>query len=409
MSMQKTIACDWLQLHVQMDCVKLDMLTEGNRPSTVPDDAPRCGYNVQKETFGTRHFSAIYSVNDVVTGEQVAYVCAEPRSEICMRHNSGLIKINNKYLYRNDLYDFVKKLLQDLKMKLLNVTRLDIALDMLSFDTMSCKDFIQDFVRENIFKLQSSVVKTMGKTSKVTKKGVKNGITSVKFGKESSDVTYILYNKSLELAEKTDKPWIKEHWKSAGWKGKETVYRLEFSIKRSNEQVAVVNDDGEVSDVIGYRDLECLKKLPEIFKHFFNKCFTFYIPELTKYGNYKKPSRCKKLELLKDFNFVSVRIALSSKKDANRSDRVFLKKLMRTNQELRGDSYELGIIGNHIFTAVCCQKDLQEWAAKKLNVSDTAWSHQVLEYYSEKRNVSLYQYLQVNGLRPLTQGLFKFS
>jgi hypothetical protein len=57
-------------------------------------------------------------------------------------------------------------------------------------------------------------------------------ISTIDFGSHASPVSAQIYNKSLEI-KKHRKEWFEDIWKSNGWDGESTVWRVEFRIKRS--------------------------------------------------------------------------------------------------------------------------------------------------------------------------------
>ena len=218
-----------------------------------------------------------------VTNEEIAVLASEPRSEMCMKEDSGLIKIINKYLYQNNLLHFVQSLFHDLQLTLINVTRFDIAADFERFDTIECQEFIEMFTNRLFIKKTAAKMKMMGDSWSVDKGKMTGGISSLKFGLETSDVNYYLYNKSLELKQVKDKPWIRDHWKANGWNEKTDVWRLEFSLHSNTDGVMYVDEHGEIR-CFQFKDLSLLlDNLDKVYSHYFNKHFQFVRAE--KAGN----------------------------------------------------------------------------------------------------------------------------
>ena len=391
--MKNTLSVDWLQLHVSVPCSDYEnyfarqksknfSVVTDNGTETEPD-----AYTVERESLQTRNFSAIYSIKDD-KGDEVAVLAASPRNTMCMKEDSGLLKITNRFLYQKALYNFVRKLLKELGLKFINITRLDIAYDFLKFDTMECKDFIYSVLDETFLKSHQSTIKVMGDTVSVDRGKKTRGFSSLKFGKETSDVCYYLYNKTLELIQVKHKPWIHDHWRSVGWDGEANVYRLEFSLKPDTK--GIFTEDGEQ---FTFKSLDMILNIESIYKHFFNKCFNFVCAEKTKRGNWKKQSRCTPVVLFEELKFTSVQIELSEKKDSGRSDKVFLKALKQLNDELRGVNHELGLVGNELITYICCSRDLKGWAEKKLGINVDHFSDTVLLADAKKKQIELYSAL----------------
>jgi hypothetical protein len=217
------IGIDWLQLYVEMP---------------LSDIADNTYYDVSLQSFQTRQFKKVYAIKSAGDKLPLATLAAEAHSNI-MAKNTGILKIENKILYQSDLKSWINNLLQKLNLKLLNVTRIDYFIDFQEFlNDVNPADFIKDFVSGNIIK--------MGKSKFQINGSVKKAFTYdyLKFGSKTSDVNYYLYNKSKELRDVKNKPYITKIWdKSKIDHEKQDVWRLEFSIKSS--QKILINEFGE--------------------------------------------------------------------------------------------------------------------------------------------------------------------
>jgi hypothetical protein len=402
--MQNCIAIDWLQCHVKVPRRDYENLFDGkhfivkkvdNTESAADIDYRKLNelqslnerYKLERSGIQTRNFKAIFEIKDRRTGEDIAVLAAEPRSVMCMNDDSGLIKITNKYLYQKNFSHFVRALFSDLSLKFINITRIDLAYDFLTFHTMSCNSFLTMFQQEYFIKKQQSKVKMMGDTVSVDKGKKTGGFSSIKFGLESSDVNYYLYNKTLELSQVKDKPWIRDHWISNGWDKITDVWRLEFSLHPDQKGIAVVDENGELKTVHHFKNLEMLDNIDDIYRHCFDKHFQFVHAEMTKKGNWKKQSRCEPVVLFDFIPFSSCKIDLSVKKDSSRAVKIFAKKQMQFNQEMRGQDFELSISGNEVFTKILLQHDLIDWAKKKLTGFDIKnLCPRIVEEYECKKN-----------------------
>lgn len=369
--MKKCIAVDWLQLHVEVPFRQYEK-------TATP-------YKIEKLNRGLKNFKSIYEISNDV--EVFATLVTEPYSTMCMKESAGLLKIHNKYLYQKELYPFVVKLLEDLKLKFVNVTRLDIAMDFLKFDDMSVKDFIQGFASTEYLKKEKIDFKLHGDSWSVDKGKLTGGYETVKFGRETSDITYYLYNKSLEMNSVKMKPYIIDHWKAHGYDGLEDVYRLEFSLHPTKKAIGFMNDEtGEKIGEVTFKDLDILTVIDHVFRTYYNRCFQFVYKEFSNRGNVRKQSRSADLVLFTDLKMYPVLIDISQKKESNRSTKIFLKKLKQLNDELRGYDRDLGIVGNEMFTFVAAQTDLKEWAKNKLGVSDYSFDEEILLKEKRRRN-----------------------
>jgi hypothetical protein len=385
------IAIDWLQCTVKMPRKDYENLFRSkNQVVKIESDQLKKldeKYQLEKTGIQTRNFACIYEVKDRKTGEDIAVIAAQPRSLMCMQEDTALIKIINKFLYQKNFSDFVRELFTDLQLKFLNITRLDICYDFERFDTMECYDFIRRVMQERYIKTLCTKFKAMGDCVSIEGGKKTGGVDSLKFGKETSDVSYYLYNKTKELQQVKNKPWIHEHWRSNGWKGDTEVFRLEFSLRPDTRGIPVVDAEGEVSEILHFKDLSMLDHIQEVFEFHFNKYFQFVRAERTQKGNWKKQSRCKKVVLFKTLTFESVKIELSNKKDSGRADKVFAKKLKQFNDEMRGTDFDLSIFGKEMLTWVIVQRGLQSWAEKKM--PDMEYSDRIVDIFSNSRNGAL--------------------
>ena len=369
-------------------------------------------YELKKTGIQTRNFKTIYEIKDRATGEDIAVMAAEPRSEMCMDEDSGLIKIINKYLYQKNFSDWVRCLLRDLQLQFLNITRLDIAYDFERFDTMECYDFIRRVMSETYIKTQQNKFKAMGDSISIHKGKKTGGVDSLKYGKETSDVSYYLYNKTKELQQVKHKPWIHDHWRSNGWQGDTDVFRLEFSLRPDTKGIAqleemIDEETGELrmqvtGEVYHFKDLSMIDHINDIFVYHFNKHFAFVRAERTKKGNWKKQSRCKPVKLFRHLRFEGVKIALSDKKDSGRADKIFAKKLMQLNNELRGVDFDLAIAGNELMTWVIKMRDLTTWAKNKF--PDITYSDRLVNKFLNARtsgaNMAAHQLRKLPSVNP---------
>lgn len=352
----KCIACDWLQLHVKVPQFNFQEISS------------TC-YTIKEETHGTQQFKRLFRIyeKDRET-EEIAVLAAFPRADVMLTENSGILKIVNKYLYQSDLESFVRFFLKELNLSFVNITRIDAALDFENFDGLRPLRFIQMFADRKLYKIRKSNFRLMGETFSVDSGKETGGYESLKFGKQTSNLTYQLYNKSLELAKVKEKPWIYDHWRANGWQGDSQVWRLEFNIWSHPEGLALVDDDGTICDKIFFNDLGTISKIAELWVFFFNRNFGFCYKELTKKGNIKKQSRSTQLILFQDLTFIpGVKIKVSDKKDAGRSEKIFVRHLEKLNNELRGRDFELGVFFNEALTWVVETRALQTWAEKKLS------------------------------------------
>lgn len=399
--MQDCIAWDWIQTHVKVPLKDYFRF--------------KSKYFVELQPFGTRHFRRIYLIYTHKDGDHIATLVHEPVHPT-MDQDFGLLKVENKMLYQHGLTAYVKQLHRDLGLKFVNYTRIDCAYDFQKFHRgLSPRTFIKRYVSGEVLKrgrgkgkygvetgvhtdtkTKKKIVSVMMQVLEETgveldilikkkiesgiKKKVKKGFSyippekvkiltsqaeelefeSLKFGSEKSELSYILYNKTKEMQDVKIKPWIQDHWRSHGWDGESEVWRIEFSFKSSTKDFIDI-EDGTVTN---FKDIDLLDNIHNIFKFHFNKYFAFV-------GGEKKcrKDRMTDIVLLKDIACNTVRMQVSDKKESKRSDKIWLKKLMEVNQEMRGQDFELAVFTNELFTWYMKNRGLEDWAKKAMPVA----------------------------------------
>jgi hypothetical protein len=323
--------------------------------------------------YQTRHFKAVYEIFD--KDLRIATLAADPHSDI-LKFNSGLLKLDNQVLYQVNLLAYVQQLLKDLDLKFNSYSRLDIALDFYTFARgLKCDKFINNFLNSDYAKLgrcckgriafetkneeSGQLVKLVdGLPAKNVRRSQKRvQLQTLKFGAETSDTTYYLYNKTKELEQVKMKPWIVDNWKANNWDSKTDVWRLEFSLKSNTDAIV----DPESGSMITLKDIEAIEHITDIYKFCLKKYFSFV------HNEKKRKDRNKPVVLFaKDFATDAIKIKMSDKKDSTRSTKIFAKALQLTNQELRGHDFNLAIYGNSYLTHVIKHHGLEDWAKRKL-------------------------------------------
>lgn len=217
--MKYVVSIDWLSLtvHGQISEEMFHM-----KQGTVENMTMLRNCEAKKLPYNNRQFSELYEV--YYCNVLFAVVQAKPFAKI-LDKNMLIVKLANYWLYRPNgiatYYDFIRLCGWTVH----NVSRVDICADFERFEVDECHEFISKFA--------SGTYRHVGRA-----KGVmhfrKEGIgtlqyNGLKFGTAESERTVYLYNKTLELHEAIDKPYIRDKWKQAGLRG--TIWRLEVSIK----------------------------------------------------------------------------------------------------------------------------------------------------------------------------------
>jgi len=329
---------DWIQVNASIDCT----LTFKYHSF----------YVIKLQPFSTRHFKIVEEIYR--NNKRIATVTRQPLSDI-IPPNTVLIKFDNWVLYSFNMFDYTKEFLSLNNLIFHNISRLDVCADFTRFaNDMEPSNFIKNYLYEKYLRLG----RTTAGTSYFRQQKTKINFNSLKFGSNLSDVSTYLYNKTLEMTTQKWKPWIAKKWQEAGIDKNIDVWRLEISLKSSAKALT----DFETGETQHLNDINILKPefLPTLFETFREKYFSFVVQD----GQQKK-SRMKKLHLFsKRFSNFTI-IENQSLISANRSDKIFIKKLEQVNQELRGQNFNFNIDIDSLKSQYISICGLENWAEFK--------------------------------------------
>jgi len=298
------IGIDWLQLYVQVPEAFINLCSQK--------------YELILEDYQTRQFKKVITIKDKIKEVVIGSIVIEPHSKI-MNQNSGLLKIENCFLYQTNLKTWVADLLDDLKLILLNITRVDFFIDFEKFaNGNNPETFIQQFISGQIIKCGKSKFQLCG--------NVKKSFTYnyLKFGSKTSEINYYLYNKTLELKEVKNKPYIREQWTKNKLGKKNDVWRLEFSVKGGMREL--IEETGESISTLKELTILEHKPIKQFIHYLLQKNWQFATKE--NFEKDKNISRVKKIEFFNLERCYHIYARVSEKKTSNRMDKVFLKKLI---------------------------------------------------------------------------------
>ena len=194
-----------------------------------------------------------------------------PRSPEILKADSIQLKIENNVLYELGYLDDVKHLFKTCSWKVLNTSRVDIALD-----GVKVLHLMDKFLRDEIQKLGKAKVNTYFTG--------KRELTGFDVGSRSSNKWITAYDKTLEL-EKSNKHYIKDFWAATGLDFKEqNIERLELKL-RNEEMKKIINFD--------WTQLDNFEYLASVFRSTMKNFFEFI--EITKDTNV---SRAKRIEFI---------------------------------------------------------------------------------------------------------------
>lgn len=200
------ISVDWLQVYC------LNNLS----------DVPQIGYAACKEYSSekldrvTPLWQEVYVIKH--NNLEVAEYCRFPRSS-ALDAKGCTIKLHNRILYSAQFIEVLKQVIQFLDVQYVGVTRLDLCYDCnYLHGHRSVHDFLfQYFVHAPY--CSGHIIRNGSRRVQVNATRTQHGATTMsamRWGSKSSAVGVYCYNKSLELLEVHDKPWIRAAWEQSG-------------------------------------------------------------------------------------------------------------------------------------------------------------------------------------------------
>ena len=303
--MKSTLSLDWLAIQY-----------EGPIHNHYP-------FEFKKLSYGCKEFKELYEVYryDDLWG----HVSTQPNLPT-LPGDFFILKLENKYLYDESLYSQLIDFTAGTAIKYLGLSRVDICLDFQRFDN--------DMAPSTLIKMfAAGKIDCLGKMGgSVTREQVADEPYSyLTLGSRLSQVRVYLYNKSKEMRDVKWKTWIHECWRLAGLDLERDVWRLEVSLKGQAMKWAN-KDSGEEWDIT-LKDLFNSAYLQMLASSLFHKYFAF-VPHTNAKNRYKN----QRMELITTEWFKCARIYAREHEDANRADRIFIKKALaeaKKSAELR--------------------------------------------------------------------------
>lgn len=311
MEQERCINIDWLEMYV----------LEPPLPRDIQYFEAR-GYLCIDRGYGTKHMAEVFTVCDK-NNDPMIEVRRNPRRPEGEHHtvypdNAATLRFVNRYCYFQNAARIMSEFIDLHEYEPRRIYRLDICLDFTKFDSGDIPSKVmRRILRHQYVKVYQSLRCIHGEDRWTG--AIDNSIT---WGKPSSMILTRFYNKTLELEQKGDKPWIKQAWFEAGLvndpitctvKGKDgrlykpEVWRLEFRINsKARRWVVLDTDEGKhylehrLSLYEDYNGL--LTAFAELTRHYFS--FRIYREGVCKYD-------CKEKVLFK-FDYTDVRYSLQN-------------------------------------------------------------------------------------------------
>ena len=272
----------------------------------------------KRNQYSSRHYKFI---DTVYFFDQVIGTLEHTPFSSVLKSESSLLKIENRFLYSTELNYLLQSFLKTTGARFQNISRLDIAIDFNYFlNEYHPQKLIADYLQGKVERNGRGVFTVMG-----AEKNVKD-YTYLRFGSRSSDVTVILYNKSLEMQEVKHKDYIYQKWLQLGLDVSKDIWRLEFSLK-SKAKYFVNTSSGEIQTLT----LDCVFDnvfLKELAIGLSKRYFRFVDPKTAT-----RKTRMKDVDLLDTSGAVMDKINIKNNTDVTRREKILLKNMFRLSQK----------------------------------------------------------------------------
>ena len=207
------------------------------------------------------------------------------------------VKLANEYCYQagEEIRRLIVDLNHDFGITFKNFTRLDVACDLQGTDyrNISCQRFMEKVAKmDYVFKGKATRMRdgsTMEYTAEVIKTYRARQVGGIRIGCRKSGISISMYNKSKEMREKVNKPWVSHEWDKAGFYADCDTYRIEMSYCKSAKSL-VNKDTGQVYD---HADINVIMDCESLYRALYSKHF---IVAINQPG--ERFSRLERIELL---------------------------------------------------------------------------------------------------------------
>lgn len=258
-----------------------------------------------------------------------------------------VIKLANRKCYDTGIYDFIVSILEAFSFNFVNYTRLDICTDnndlggidpqLICARIASNEYMLKANKKEKIHqKNEKAIVSDWGQNLQVHK--VKTKYSGVSFGSRSSEVQVNYYDKTKEMLQKTQKPWVYSWWDNHENIDQERpVFRLEFSLKSNSKRI--FKFDQKTSKT--YKDADLVNYIDKLASWCLDK--HFYVVKFDA----RHEKHVERMEKVFNFETVYFPIFLDKREKSNTMVKSYLKKRWESIMKRKT---QLGIISREIYS-----------------------------------------------------------
>lgn len=288
---------------MNIKCINYDWLEVfALEPVTAPRDADYfrgVGYKVKVRSYGTPQYKEMFTLS--ADGHDLFEIRRNPYS---IKSEGGIfepnachIRLCNETCYEVDPVAHLRAFMVTHDYTYKSISRIDIAMDFNTFDNgMQPERLIQQYMRGKVSKVNQVNVSVHGAdtwTGRVWQ--------SLRWGSPSSPVSTKLYNKSKEMQQCMDKPYIRQRWQDAGLDLTKDVWRVEFSLSSQMQSLKSLKSGEMFRKSLAFYDSR--ERLLQQWFILYNKYFDFRKLIVNRKSDgkltYVRKYRCPRLELFK--------------------------------------------------------------------------------------------------------------
>lgn len=376
-------------------CISIDWLqTFCHAAPIIEGSYTSRGYNftVKRENHETAQFRDIFTV--YYKSHSAATIQQTPRTSV-IHPRATCVKLSNRILYCGQYINILYAIQEALSMNYKGITRLDICYDCNALhDGREPGRFIRQFVSNE--PLQPGHIIRNG-SSRFTLHGTRSSssiasLNSIRWGSPSAKIGAYLYDKTQELIEVKDKPWIP--WIRKMWEENGIEYQIDNSNlnqltpkekKRKTENNGLseyvkkrvwrfeISIKCEGTDVLNMSTGELFRLSPLYLEHApqINKLFYIYAAKVFDFRintGQKQIRNYKKLQLFESIPTITSKpYYCSSAADTGRMEKICYNKLQKLSHEYTdlSEPRRLGLLSAMEFLQELQGKKTQTLAAQR--------------------------------------------
>lgn len=264
---------DWLQVYCHCEIDPVDMVPI-LPVSLVSPHADGNGHHREYRLEETTQYAHGYKWSRVVMWRNftIAYISAIPSMEGRDYHGAS-IRLANPVLYTSLWYHVFMDVVDVLHWKVQNITRIDLACDQNFFlNGLHPATFLRQYAcKLRSFLRVGRLADDFSLHGSKTQQSL--DYNYIRWGTRSSGVCVYLYNKSKELKEIKEKPWIRKAWESDGLASNKDVWRVEVSITSQGLGLKSMADG--IFHTLFVDDLKTPDSVRQMFQVYASKYFRF--------------------------------------------------------------------------------------------------------------------------------------